>query len=138
MTSAHWKHQNHFIHNGKGGFDMFSTGYAARIDDEERPQAAFEFDDVASASSLGTMLDQIPQVLAQAGDGKRFRDFFVERVNTTPATEAMVEEAVLRLVRERAVEVVGDNGSLRHVKKAIKADHVIRLPEQRPLIFLGR
>ncbi len=137
MASAHWKHHNHFVHYGRAGFDMFSTGYAARIDDEDRPQAAFEFDTVASASSLEAMLEQIPQALTQAAEGRRFRDFFVERVNTTPATEAMVEEALLQLVRERAIEVVGDNGSLRHVRKAIRDDHVIRLPEQRPLIFLG-
>lgn len=137
MANAHWKHHNHFIHYGLSGFDMFSTGYAARIDDEDRPQAAFEFDAVASASSLEAMLEQIPQALSQAAEGRRFRDFFIERVNTTPATETMVEEAVLRLVRERAIEVVGDNGSLRHVRKAIQDDHVIRLPEQRPLIFPG-
>lgn len=137
MANAHWKHHNHFVHYGTSGFDMFSTGYAAKIDDEEKPQAAFEFDDIASKSSLEVMMEQIPQVLAQRREGVRFRDFFVERVNTTPATQAMVEQAVLSLVREREVEVLGDNGSLRHVKKALRDDHVLRLRDQRSLLLFG-
>lgn len=116
---------------------MFSTGYAAKIDDEEKPQAAFEFDDIASKSSLDVMMQQIPQVLTQRREGVRFRDFFVERVNTTPATQAMVEQAVLSLVREREIEVLGDNGSLRHVKKSLRDDHVLRLRDQRSLLLLG-
>ncbi len=136
MTSAHWRHHNHFIHYGAAGFDMFSTGYAARIDDEDRPQVAFEFDDAARKASRNAMLDQIPAALAASPDGVRFKDFFVDRVNSTPVTETMFEEAVLALVREREVEVVGDNGSLRHVRTALQADHVLRLPQQRSLILL--
>jgi three-Cys-motif partner protein len=136
MASAHWRHHNHFVHYGAAGFDMFSTGYAARIDDEERPQAAFEFDDVASQASRNAMLDQIPAALAASPDGIRFKDFFADRVNSTPVTEVMFEQTVLALVREREVEVVGDNGSLRHVRTALQADHVLRLPRQRSLILL--
>lgn len=136
MASAHWRHHNHFVHYGAAGFDMFSTGYAARIDDEERAQAAFEFDDAASQASRSAMLGQIPSALSASPHGIRFKDFFVDRVNSTPVTEAMFEQAVLALVREREIEVVGDNGSLRHVRTALQADHVLRLPQQRSLILL--
>ncbi|HSD38708.1 MAG TPA: three-Cys-motif partner protein TcmP [Rhodocyclaceae bacterium] len=137
MASAHWKHHNHFVHYGSAGFDMFSTGYAAKIDDEERPQAAFEFDDAASKLSDNSMLEEIPRLLAERRDGISFRDFFVERVNTTAATKSMVEKVVLSLVREREIEVLGDNGSIRHVKTALQDDHVLRLADQRPFFFLG-
>jgi len=136
MATAHWRHHNHFVHYGAAGFDMFSTGYAARIDGDDRPQAAFEFDDAASRASRSAMLDQIPVALAAAPDGVRFKDFFVDRVNSTPVTEAMFEKAVLALVREREVEVIGDNGSLRNVRTALRADHVLRLRRQRSLILL--
>lgn len=136
MATAHWRHHNHFVHYGRAGFDMFSTGYAARIDDDERPQAAFEFDDAASRASRSAMMDQIPEALSAAPDGVRFKDFFVDRVNSTPVTEAMFETAVLALVREREIEVVGDNGSLRNVRTALQADHVLRLRRQRSLILL--
>ncbi len=138
MANAHWKHHNHFIHYGAAGFDMFSTGYAAKIDDDARPQYAFEFDDIASKSSHDVMMEQIPKALAKQRGGVRVQDFFLERVNTTPATKSMIAQAILSLVRERDVEVVGDNGSIRHVRKALQNDHVLRLPDQRPLVFMGR
>lgn len=138
MANAHWKHHNHFIHYGAAGFDMFSTGYAAKIDGDARPQFAFEFDDIASKSSHDVMMEQIPKTLAEQRGGVRVQDFFLERVNTTPATKSMIAQAILSLVRERDVEVVGDNGSIRHVRKALQNDHVIRLPDQRPLVFRGR
>ncbi len=137
MASAHWTHSNHFSHYGRSGFNMLSNGYAARIDDEDRPQAAFEFDDVARASSRSAMLSEIPHALAQHPHGIAFRNFFVDRVNTTPATLAMVERAVLDLVREKEVEVVGADGGLRHVRSALQGDHVLRLAAQRPLVLLG-
>jgi hypothetical protein len=40
---------------------------------------------------------QSPEVLSQHRAGIPFKQFFVERVNTTPATEAMVGQAVLAL-----------------------------------------
>ena len=135
MAKAHWSHHNHFVHYGAAGFDMFSTGYVARLDAEDRPQGAFEFDNAASDASLNTMMEQIPRALAANRAGVRFKDFFVERVNTTPATQAMFEQAVLQLVREREIEIVGDDGSLRHVKKALRDDHVLRIPNQRALFF---
>lgn len=136
MAGAHWKHHNHFVHYGRAGFDMLSTGYAARIDDDAKPQTAFEFDDIASTASQDEMLVQIPQVLAQHRAGIPFKQFFVERVNTTPATEAMVERAVLQLVRDRQVQVIGSDGSQRNVRTALKPDHVIKLPDQQVFSFL--
>lgn len=137
MANAHWKHHNHFVHYGASGFDMFGMGYAAKIDDEERAQSAFEFDDLAGKSSINAMLDQIPRLLAEKRGGIQFRDFFLEHVNMMPATESMVEQVILSLVREREIEVFGDNGSPRHVKKALQDGHILRLAGQRPLIFLG-
>ena len=138
MAQAHWKHQNHFVHYGAAGFDMLSTGYVARIDDEAKPQSAFQFDDVAAAASIDEMLRQIPQVLSSNREGITFRRLFRDRVNTTPATEEMVERTVLKLVHQREVEVFGEDGTLRNVRKAIQEDHVLRLSRQRPIYFFGR
>lgn len=136
MASAHWRHHNHFVHYGAAGFDMFSTGYASRIDHEDRPQVEFKFDDAASKASRNAMLEQIPKALAASPQGIRSKDFFASRINSTPVTEAMYEQAVLELVREREVEVIGDNGRLRHVRTALQAEHILRLPQQRSLILM--
>lgn len=136
MAQTHWGHHNHFVHYADAGLDMFSTGYATRIDDEGQAQAAFEFDDLANKSSMGALHEQIPRILSGLQEGARFRDFFIDQVNSTPATESMIERAILDLVREREIEVIGDNGSVRHVRAALKDDHVLRLRGQRALIFL--
>ena len=135
MATTHWQHQNHFAHYGGAGFDMLSTGYAAKIDDEGRPQAMFEFDDAAAHMSLSTMQDQIPRLLVDNPDGILFDEFFAERSNTTPATKAMVEKTVLDLVREKEVEIVGLDGKVRNVRTALQSDHVVRLRSQRRFVF---
>lgn len=134
MAATHWQHQNHFAHYGGAGFDMLSTGYAAKID-EEGPQAMFEFDDAAARMSLSTMQDQIPRLLVDRPDGVIFDEFFAERSNTTPATKAMVEQTVLGLVREKEVEIVGLDGKVRNVRTALQSDHVVRLRAQRRFVF---
>lgn len=135
MAQTHWAHHNHFVHYADAGLDMFSTGYATRIDDDGQAQASFEFDDLANKSSMAALHAQIPQVLATQ-DGVRFRDFFIEQVNATPATESMIERAILDLVREKEIEVVGDNGSVRNVRTSLKDDHTLRLRAQRTLVFI--
>lgn len=114
---------------------MLSTGYVARIDFEARPQAAFEFDDIAAAASQEEMLSQIPRALSRHRNGISFEKFFLDRVNATPATKEMVERTILQLVRENEVEVVGSDGGTRNVRRAIKSDHVLRLPIQRSFSF---
>jgi hypothetical protein len=56
-------------------------------------------------------------------------------VNTTPATEAMVEQTILQLVRDRLVQVVGADGVPRNVRTALKPDHVLKLPSQTVFSF---
>ncbi|MFO1219626.1 MAG: three-Cys-motif partner protein TcmP [Burkholderiaceae bacterium] len=138
MAGSHWKHHNHFVHYGTAGFNMFSTGYAARIDNDDRPQAGFLFDDIAATASQKAMLAQIPKALETSRDGIAFERFFLDRINTTPATREMVEATILELVRERQVEVVGDDGSLRNVRKALKGSHILKLAPQRTFVFGSR
>ena len=137
MTTAHWQHHNHFIHYGKAGFDMLSTGYAARIDDAEQMQAGFEFDDAAANASQQEMRVQIPRALHELPEGITFERFFLGRVNTTPATRGMIESALLQLVRDKAIEIVGSEGDVRNVRSAVQGHHILRLPKQKSLTFGG-
>jgi three-Cys-motif partner protein len=136
MAQTHWNHHNHFVHYAAAGLDMFSTGYATKVDGDIGDQTTFEFDDLANRSSMAALHEQIPRILGETRDGVRFREFFVDHVNTTPATESMVERAFLNLVREKEIEVVGENGSIRHVRSALQDDHILRRRAQRPLIFI--
>jgi hypothetical protein len=55
-----------------------------------------------------------------------------------PATEEMVEKAILELVHQREAEVFGEDGTLRNARKAIQEDYVLRLSRQRPIYFFGQ
>ena len=135
MTSAHWRHHTHFVHYAGAGLNMMSTGYAASADNAGRDQGGFEFDDIAAKRSESDMLVQIPEVLSESHDGITFADFFQQQINSTPATEAMVESALLHLVRERQIEVVDKDGATRNVRKRLQKDDVLRLPSQRTFLL---
>lgn len=126
MASTHWKYNNHFAHHGGAGFDMFSTGYAAKIDDEDKIQRGFLFDDIAERISIETMMDQIPKYLADAKEGISFDTFFAQRINSTPATKSMIEKTVLRLALEKEIIIVDINGKICNPRVSIDPDHILK------------
>ncbi len=135
MAEAHWRHNNHFVHYGQAGLDMFGVGYAAKLDDADKPQIAFEFDDIAAGRSRDSMLTEIPRILSATQEGLVFGEFFISHCNNTPATREMIEKTTLELVQHGHVEVAGQDGSRRRVTAAIQDDHVIRIPKQKRFFF---
>ena len=135
MATTHWKYNNHFSHHGGAGFDMFSTGYAAKIDDQDKIQRGFLFDDLAEKISIETMLEQIPRYLAEAKEGISFEAFFAQRINSTPATKAMVEKTVLQLAHANEIVITDENGKIRSPRVAIKSTDLIKPYPQKLFSF---
>ncbi|AMR80627.1 three-Cys-motif partner protein TcmP [Cupriavidus nantongensis] len=136
MATAHWRHHNHFGHYGLPGFGMLHTGYAAKLNPENSLQAAFEFDDLAKLASNNAMLSQIPSMLAKYPDGIPFGAFFLENINTTPATRKMVQDSILELVRGKEVHVFGETGQKLNVRTDLRDAHILRLPSQKSFQFI--
>lgn len=135
MASTHWSHHNHFSHYGGAGLDMFSTGYIGKLDDENKLQMGFDFSEVAATVSKETMLAQIPALLSGKGDGMTVDQFFLNLINTTPATRNMVEAALLKLHDEGEIRVLDSKGESSKARVNLKADHVLKLPSQRTFLF---
>lgn len=135
MASTHWKHHNHFSHYGDAGFNMFSTGYITKIDDEKKLQAGFDFSELAAAVSKETMMEQIPAMLFAGADGMTFEQFFLRLINTTPATRDMVKDALLELNQGGEIVVVDESGDPSRARVNLKSNHVLRLPSQRSFSF---
>lgn len=135
MATTHWKHHNHFAHYGKAGFHMFSTGYAGKIDDENKLQMGFDFSEVAATVSKETMMNQIPAMLFDGADGMTFEQFFLKLINTTPATRSMVETTLLELHQSGAIVVKDESGDASKARVKLKVDHVLTLPSQRTFGF---
>lgn len=135
MATTHWKHHNHFAHYGKAGFHMFSTGYVGKIDDESKLQMGFDFSELAATVSRETMMDQIPAMLFDGANGMTFEQFFLQLINTTPATRNMVEATLLELHQTGEIIVMDEAGDTSKARVRLKADHVLRLPSQRTFSF---
>lgn len=132
MTNTHWKHNNHFIHYGDAGLDMFGVGYAAVIDKDILTQNSFEFDNVAAQRSQTSMLEEIPRYFNQITEPLPFGKFFESKCNSTPATRDMIEEAVLKLSQENEVQILTTDLRVSKVTTSIHDSHLIRKnPQQR-------
>lgn len=135
MATTHWSHHNHFAHYGRAGFNMFSTGYISKLDDENKLQMGFDFSEVAATISKDTMMEQIPQMLFDGAEGMTFEQFFLKLINTTPATRNMVETTILELHKVGDILVVDERGEASKSRVSLKADHVLQLPSQRTFLF---
>lgn len=135
MATTHWSHHNHFAHYGRAGFNMFSTGYISKLDDENKLQMGFDFSEVAATISKDTMMEQIPQMLFDGAEGMTFEQFFLKLINTTPATRNMVEETLLELHKVGNILVVDEQGEASKSRVSLKANHVLQLPSQRTFLF---
>jgi three-Cys-motif partner protein len=135
MATTHWSHNNHFAHYGEAGFHMFSTGYVSKLDDHNKLQMGFDFSDVAATVSKNTMIEQIPGLLSSGCEGKTVESFFLDLINTTPATRSMVEAALLELHHGGEIRVVDGAGDLSRARVNLKPDHVLKLPDQRAFLF---
>lgn len=115
---------------------MFSSaGYITKIDSTDKLQSGFDFSEVAASMSHETMLEQIPSMLSEAEKGITFGQFFLQWINTTPATREMVESTLLTLGQRREIEILGADGEESRAKVHLKPEHVLRLPRQTKFIF---
>ena len=135
MASTHWLHHNHFAHYGAAGFNMFSTGYIGKFDDENKLQMGFDFSEVAAKVSMDTMMEQVPKMLFDGREGMTFEQFFLKLINTTPATRDMVEAALLQLHHSGEICVVDERGDTSKARVNLKIDHILKLPAQRSFSF---
>lgn len=139
MTEVHWANNNHFIHYGGAGLDMFQmVGYDPVHDSQHRGQSilGFEFDDVAKQATLAALMEHIPQRVYAADSGMSFAELFDGTCNDSPASATLYRESLARLLQESAIEVVGLDGARRRSAAQIKDSDRLRQPNQRSL-FLG-
>lgn len=135
MAGTHWRHHNHFAHYGRPGFHMFTTGYIGKFDDEGKLQRGFDFSEMAATVSKDTMMAQIPSMLFDGAEGMTFEQFFLQLINTTPATRSMVESTLLALNEGGDITILDETGGASRARVHLKPEHVLRLPSQRSFSF---
>lgn len=131
MTEVHWKHQNHFIHYGDAGLNMFNlVGYDPDNDNNFSGQTSlgFEFDDMAKSASIRQLTEEMPKLI-HANDGISLETFFSLTCNKSPATLEIYAEALDELRREKEIVIVGENKSIRRSGKIKKDDIILPSPQ---------
>lgn len=116
MARVHWNKNNHFIHYGGAGIDMFRVlGYSADRDRAFTGQDPFGFcfDDIAGESSVSSLMTQLPQLIYAHEDGLSFGELFATTCNLSPADSARYKEALGRLVQHKEIAVVAPDGARR-------------------------
>jgi three-Cys-motif partner protein len=116
MARVHWSKNNHFIHYGGAGIDMFRVlGYSADRDSAFSGQGrlGFCFDDVAGESSVSTLMEQLPQLIYAHDEGLSFGELFATTCNLSPADSARYKNALERLVQHKEIEIVALDGARR-------------------------
>lgn len=140
MTEVHWANNNYFIHYGGAGLDMFQmVGYDPAHDSAYLGQSAlgFEFDDVARRASIAALNEHIPRRVYADDTGISFGELFATTCNSSPASAQIYRESVGKLLNERAVEIVGADGTKRRSSAQIKDTDQIMPPPQRTLFMVG-
>ncbi|ROZ76555.1 three-Cys-motif partner protein TcmP [Ramlibacter sp. WS9] len=139
MTEVHWANNNYFIHYGGAGLDMFHmVGYDPEHDAAHRGQSSlgFEFDDVARRSSIAALNEHIPRRVYANDEGISFGELFATTCNSSPASAQIYRESIGKLLNEKAVEIVGADGTRRKSAARIKASDQIMPPQQKALFLL--
>lgn len=139
MTEVHWANNNHFIHYGGAGLDMFQmVGYDPAHDSQYLKQSAlgFEFDDVAKNASIAALNEHIPRRVYADDTGISFGELFATTCNSSPASAQIYRESVGQLIAERVIEVVPADGGSRRSAAQIKATDQLIAPRQRAIQFV--
>lgn len=137
MTKVHWDHNNHFIHYGGAGLDMFQVlGYAAHRDESYTGQSSlgFEFDDRAHAASVSTLTEQLVRKV-HALDAVPFGTLYSTTCNSTPADSLRYRLALEQLVALKEVVVMDPSGGYRRKASSIRDGDMIRLARQGSFVF---
>src|ERR1700691_862425 len=108
MTQIHWEKNNHFIHYGGAGLEMFEVlGYVSEKNDAHTGQTGlFCFDDVARKRSINQLVVQIAPVIHADPEGMTFAELFSTACNWSPASAEIYRSAIGELRNYREVEII--------------------------------
>lgn len=139
MTGIHWSLQNHFIHFGGAGLDMFQMlGYVPEEDYNFSGQkliSSFEFDDLAKKRSLSALSNQLPRLINNYKNGIEFKELFASTCNHSPASSEVYKESLVFSQNEKEIEIITPSGNKRRSSNGIKDTDIIRPTIQRTIVF---
>lgn len=138
MTTVHWNKNNHFIHYGGAGLDMFrALGYNTRDDRTFTGQneLGFCFDEAAGDASINALVNQISPLVHARPEGLSFGELFASHCNSSPADSAKYRLALEQLVSHKEIVVTAPTGARRLRASTIGDRDVLRTANQQIFSF---
>jgi three-Cys-motif partner protein len=138
MTRVHWMKNNNFIHYGGAGIHMFrALGYSPARDEAFTGQSSlgFCFDEPAAATSVSTLMEQLPRLILARPEGLSFGELFAATCNTSPADSDKYKQALATLAQHKEIQIVSAKGSHRHSASTIVDGDRLVAHRQRSLVF---
>lgn len=138
MTRIHWQNNNHFIHYGGPGLDMFDAlGYVSRNDPTiaGHQPSLFEFDTDARQASVDHLARQIPPLIHSSGE-MTFGRLFALTCNLSPASADIYRDAVDLLRAHHQIEVISSSTGKPSRATVQDQDRIAR-PAQGNLFLFG-
>ena len=134
MTRIHWEKNNHFVHYGGAGLDMFHVlGYVSENDDVRAGQSGlFEFDDVARKASTEQLVAQIAPLIYDDPNGMSFAELFATTCNFSPASADVYRDAVDVLRSHKEIEIISSSTG-KATNARVQDGDWIKVPDQRGL-----
>jgi hypothetical protein len=139
MTRIHWQHNNHFIHYGGAGFDMFRVlGYVSKNDDQLTgyQSSIFKFDEDAKEASINKLVTQIASLIYADSGGMTFAELFATTCNLSPASADIYRDVIDVLRDQREIEVISSSTEKATQARVHDGDRIV-IPSQGNL-FLPR
>ncbi|BAZ94615.1 uncharacterized protein FOKN1_2238 [Thiohalobacter thiocyanaticus] len=139
MTTVHWSVNNHFIHYGGPGLDMYHVlGYDPASDSSisNQLELGFCFDDPAQDRSIAMLMEQIPHHVFSHDEGISFGELFATTCNSSPADSTRYKQAIASLAELKEIEIFSPEGNRRLKSTTIKdGDRLI--PSRQLTLLLG-
>lgn len=139
MTELHWKLKNQFVHFGDSGLHMF--GYDPTNDQSLTKMedlfsgTEFGFDEVAKEKTLNSLINEIPDCLTNLKQPITFESFYQVVSNYTPATSAIIKQAMEDMISKKQLIVKTEESNYRKKSTSIKNKDLIEFPDQKTFFF---
>ncbi|WP_127165845.1 three-Cys-motif partner protein TcmP [Xanthomonas euvesicatoria] len=138
MTTVHWSKNNHFIHYGDAGLDMFHTlGYRASADSHFTGQneLGFCFDENASNASVDALVNQLSPLIHAQPEGITFGELFATHCNSSPADAQKYRLALEKLIDYKEVTAISKDGARRLRATTITGSDLLKVSNQSVFSF---
>ncbi|WP_425523238.1 hypothetical protein [Xanthomonas citri] len=138
MTTVHWNKNNHFIHYGDAGLDMFRTlGYRASADSRFTGQneLGFCFDENAGKASVDALVNQLSPLIHAQPEGITFGDLFAAHCNNSPADAQKYRLALEKLIDYKEVTAISKDGARRLRATTITGSDLLKVSNQSVFSF---